>query len=471
MMYLNNLDAVLQEIFTRWDLPGLAVGIVENNEIVYSRGFGVQNVETRSPVTMDSVFSTCSISKCLVASAVIQLAEAKKIDLDAPIVHYLPYFKMDDDRYRQITLRQMLSHTSGIPDMDDEEFAELLAQTDSDDDCAKRYVIDRLSNKKLLADPGQRFNYSDFNFTVLANMIPRVSGMTFEAYMQEHILLPAGMPHSTFLLKDIPPAVEVMPHYRTPELTPLPTHPWHRAAAPASFLHSTIPDMCHWAMTSLKQGGDILSQAGYRLMWTPVTDYGYTRPAIYEDYGLGWTLGHFAGVKTASHGGGGCGWVAFLLLMPEKNRGAVFCCNEFSMGARYQIIQAIANTLTDQMPQAGKVSWMVPINQALVQGNIEAAYTRYYEIKASQMDEYDLDEDDLPILANQYVQAKKPDLAIELLGLNIHAFPEYVDSYIQQARIFMQKGKRAEAEKSLLRALSYEPDNSDACLMLASLRG
>jgi CubicO group peptidase (beta-lactamase class C family) len=337
MLYEKDLDAVLHEIIAGWGIPGMAVGVVENDEIIYANGFGVQSLETQAPVTMDSVFSTCSISKCFVATAVLQLLESRKIELNAPIIQYLPYFRMDDERYAKITIRQMVSHTSGIPDIGDEEFDELLTQTDWDDGCAERFVIGHLSNKKLLANPGERFNYSDFNFNVLADMIAKVSGQIFEAYMQENILIPAGLPHSTYLLKNIPPDLEAMPHFRIPETKAMPVHPYHRAAAPASFLHSTIPDMCHWAMISLKRGSfgekSILSPTSYDKMWTPVADYGYSRPNIYEDYGLGWTLGHFQDVKTVGHGGGGCGWVGFLFLMPEKNRAAAFFCNEFSMGA------------------------------------------------------------------------------------------------------------------------------------------
>ena len=474
MVYEKDLDAVLHEIIARWGIPGMAVGIVENDEIVYASGFGVQNIETQAPVTMETMFSACSISKSFVATAVVQLAESGKIDLDAPIVQHLPYFQMDDERYRQITIRQMLSHRSGMPDMDDDEFNELLTQTDWDDGCAERYVIGRLSSKKLLANPGEKFNYSDFNFNVLAAMIAEVSSQTFEAYMQEHILIPAGMLHSTFILKNIPSNLEAMPHSRTPETKPLPVHPYHRAAAPASFLHSNILDMCHWAVTSLMRGSfggkSILSPTIYDKMWTPVSDYGYSRPSIYEDYGMGWTLGHFQDAKTVGHGGAGCGWVAFLLIMPEKNRAAAFFCNEFSMGARSQILSAVAKTLVDQKPQVSKISWMIPINQALIDGDIQTAYACYDEIKANRTDKYYFDEDDLISLADQLVSAKKLDLAIELLGLNIHVYPKYIESYIKQAKIYIQKGKIAESEKSILKALSIEPNNAIVIGLLDAIR-
>ena len=127
MLHEKDLDVVLQEIMARWDIPGLAVGIVQGDEIVYAKGFGVQSLETQAPVTLDSVFCVQSVSKCFVATAVMQLAERGKLDLDAPLVQYLPYFQMDDERYRQITIRQALSHTSGMPDMDESEYVELVA--------------------------------------------------------------------------------------------------------------------------------------------------------------------------------------------------------------------------------------------------------------------------------------------------------------------------------------------------------
>jgi CubicO group peptidase (beta-lactamase class C family) len=126
MLYEKDLDSVLQEIVARWGIPGLAVGIVQDDEIVYAKGFGVQSLETQTPVTLDSIFCVASVSKAFVATAVVQLAERGKINLDAPIVQYLPYFQLDDERYPQITSRQILSHTSGMPDMDESEYDELV---------------------------------------------------------------------------------------------------------------------------------------------------------------------------------------------------------------------------------------------------------------------------------------------------------------------------------------------------------
>jgi CubicO group peptidase (beta-lactamase class C family) len=162
LLYEKELDSVLQEIMARWDIPGLAVGLVQGNETVYARGFGVQSLETQTPVTLDSIFCTASVSKCFVATAVIQLAERGKIDLDAPLIQYLPYFRMDDERYRQVIIRQILSHTSGMPDMDENEYDDFVSHPEWDDGAAERYVRG-LKDKKLIADSNSKFEKSRKN--------------------------------------------------------------------------------------------------------------------------------------------------------------------------------------------------------------------------------------------------------------------------------------------------------------------
>jgi CubicO group peptidase (beta-lactamase class C family) len=472
MLYEKDLDSVLQEIVARWGIPGLAVGIVQDDEIVYAKGFGVQSLETQTPVTLDSIFCVASVSKAFVATAVVQLAERGTINLDAPLVQYVPYFQLDDERYPQITIRQILSHTSGMPDMDESEYDELVAHPEWDDGAAERYVR-HLSSRKLAAAPGERFLYSNIAYNVLGDMIAKVSGKSFETTMKKHILIPSGMPNSTFLLEDVSRDLLAVPHLRTPEMSVSPLYPYHRADAPASFLHSTILDMCHWGMTGLNrgsyQGQSILSSASYEMMWTPVVEWGYSRPSLYEDMGLGWTLGHYNGTKTVSHGGMGFGWTDFLVILPEKKRAAVILCNEESF-ARSRTVRAVMDTMMEQKPQTNTVSWMVPISQALTEGGIQAAYTRYADIKNSAAQGYYFDEGELVNLSIQLMTAKKLDLAIDVLGLNIHVFPEHVESYIERAKLYRRKGEFAQSEESLLKALSIKPDCTAAAELLEKVR-
>lgn len=470
MQYEKELDSVLQEIVIRWGIAGLGVGIVEGDQIVYARSFGVQSMDTGVPVSARSIFCVASIAKCFVATAVMQLTERGIINLDTPIIEYLPYFKLDDERYVKITARQILSHTSGMPDHDENEYDELVTHPEYDDGSAERYVR-ALGNRKMVAAPGEHFHYSNIAYNVLGHLIARVSGQAFETYMKEHILLPAGMTDSTFLFPEVPLERLAVPHLRTPQMTVNPVYPYHRADAPASFLHATVADMCRWGSTMLNLGSfcgkTLVSPAACEQLWEPVAEWGF--PPLYEHIGLGWTLGHFDGVKTVSHGGMGFGWTDFLTILPEKNRAAVVLCNEES-SARSRTIRAAIHAMLDKEPIVNTVSWMIPINQALIEGGIQAAYTCYAKLKDSDSGEYFFDEYELLILVRQLVSAKKFDLAIDVLGLNIHAYPDYGESYILLATLYRQKGDSIQAEATLLKILEKEPGNATAADLLEKVR-
>jgi CubicO group peptidase (beta-lactamase class C family) len=146
----NPIEDAIGSIMKFFELPGLAVGIVKKGETVYARGFGVKNIATREPVTPSSLFHMASISKTFVCTAIMQLIEKGKISLSASVVTYLPYFKLDDDRYTSITIQQMLSHLSGMPDVESYDWD----QPEYDDGALERYVRS-LNHKKLISAPGK----------------------------------------------------------------------------------------------------------------------------------------------------------------------------------------------------------------------------------------------------------------------------------------------------------------------------
>ena len=381
----------------------------------------------------------------------------------------LHYVGLADERYRQITLRQALSHTSGMPDMDESEYDALVSQPEADEGAAERYVRG-LARRKLIAAPGQRFSYSNIAYNVLGDLIAKVSGQSFEDYMKEHVLGPAGMPASTFFYPEVDQSRLAVPHLRAPGLRVNPLYPYHRADAPASFLHSSLTEMCHWGSASLARGTyagrRFLSAAAYEQMWTPVAPRGY--PPFYEDGGLGWTLGHYAGVKTVSHGGMGFGWADFFILLPEIQRGAVLLCNAES-SARDRLVEEVVRVMLEREPRVGAVSWVVPLSQALQEGGIQAAEACYAQIRARQDEAVYLDPEDLLGLAYQLAAVREIDLAIAVLGLNLRAFPEQVDSRVYLARLWIHKGQRARAEECLRVALALQPGSVSVADLLATL--
>ncbi len=137
----------------------------------------------------------------------MQLVEKGKVDLDAPVVRYLPYFRMADERYRTITIRQMVTHSSGMPDVDDYEWD----KPQYDDGALERYVRS-LSDRTLLFAPGDKFQYSNMAFEILGDVIAKVSGQSFDDYVQDQILTPLRMKDSTLLVRRADPRLLTWGH-------------------------------------------------------------------------------------------------------------------------------------------------------------------------------------------------------------------------------------------------------------------
>ena len=221
------IDAIFIDFVEVQRLTGLQVGIVMGDEVAYAKGFGVRNTDTQEPVTPESLFHMASISKPFVATGIMPAVEEGKIDLDEPVVTYLPYFKLADERYSQITVQQILSHVSGMPDVMGEYGWD---QPEYDDQALERYVRS-LEDREMLFDPGDEFSYSNMAYEVMGDVIAKVSGQTFEEYMQENIFTPLEMENSTFFKPDVPPELATSPHYISGSVSDI--YPYNRDHGPA----------------------------------------------------------------------------------------------------------------------------------------------------------------------------------------------------------------------------------------------
>src|SRR5262245_27879231 len=152
----QTLEPALHELVQRHRLPGLAVGIVRDGQVVYAHGFGEASRGTGRPITPKSIFHMASVSKPFTATAAMQLVEAGKLELDAPLTKVLPYFRLAEEVSRTITVRQVLTHTSGFPDVADYEWD----KPRHDAGAAERYVRS-LASEKMLFAPGKGSSYSN----------------------------------------------------------------------------------------------------------------------------------------------------------------------------------------------------------------------------------------------------------------------------------------------------------------------
>ena len=190
--FKNNVDNYIEKIRTTYEIPGVAVGIVKDGQIYYTKGFGVMNTKTKDPVTENTIFHMASVSKPFVATAIMQLVEAGKVELNKPVVGYIPYFEVTGIKHLKITVQQMLTHTSGMPDVMDYEWG----QPEEPADALMRYTKS-LKDEKLIFAPGEKWQYSNMAFEVLGHLIEKVSGLSFEEYIRKNILDPLGMKQSS----------------------------------------------------------------------------------------------------------------------------------------------------------------------------------------------------------------------------------------------------------------------------------
>jgi CubicO group peptidase (beta-lactamase class C family) len=235
--YEARLEPLISRTMKGENLTGFAIGVIEDNRLVYARGFGVMKLgDSTHPVAPETLFHMASITKPFVATAVMQLVEQGKIDLDAPVTKYVPYFRLMDLRYKDITVRHMLTHTSGMPDVKDHRWN----KPEYDEGALERYVRS-LEDKQLLWPPGQKFRYSNMAFEVLGDLVAKVSGMSFEDYVEASILKPVGMKSSTLLYKKADPAKMAAGHtMRNGVVVPVAHYPYNRAHSPSSNLHSNV---------------------------------------------------------------------------------------------------------------------------------------------------------------------------------------------------------------------------------------
>jgi CubicO group peptidase (beta-lactamase class C family) len=344
----TEIETIAETAVKELQVPGVAVGVIRDRQVVYSRGFGLAEVGTDRAVTSQTVFQLASESKMMVGISIMQLKEQGKLDLDAPVTAYLPYFRLADERYKQITVRQLLSHRAGLPSdmVVTQDATEDYKSPEYDEGSLERHVRS-LTSTPLLSAPGQEMQYSSLGFDILGDVIAKVSGQSFEAYTQDHIFTPLGMQHTTFLLREVPPELLAAPHvmqYPSPVVNSF--FPYSRQHAPAAHLFSNVEDMSRYALAQLNRGqlGEtrILPAAAYEEMWAPQDDANV--PSMWpKKVGLGWFMGSEAGHRLVGHSGADIGFTCSFLLAPDDGLAVIVMANRdyAAEGLAYRVMQRL----------------------------------------------------------------------------------------------------------------------------------
>ena len=340
------IDAFVRQQVQRHGIPGLALALVDGDQIVHLGGYGKADQSGR-PVTPQTPFVLASVSKPITALAIMQLVEAGKVELDAPVQSYLPTFRVADPvAAQQITLRHLLQHTSGIPEQgcQNNRFgAKTLAE-----------FVAALQTIELDAPVGARHFYCSGNYNVLGRIVEVVAGQSFADYIQQQIFTPLDMRHS-FATEPAARQDGLAQGYHWLFGLPVPTdYPYDAPQAPSGFLIASAEDMAHFLIAQLNGGRygstTVLSPQGVAAMHAPGVPIGPERGT----YGLGWSTRAIGGVPTVQHAGDHPNFHTLIFIEPETRRGAVLLVNAQNMlangGAFKEIEAGVARLLAGQEP-------------------------------------------------------------------------------------------------------------------------
>jgi len=263
------------------------------------------------------------------------------LDIRKTVHEYLPYFQMKDERYKNITIEQMLSHTSGMPDCDDYEWE----RPEYDGEALERYVRG-LKDLHLVSEPGEKFKYSNIAYEILGDVISKVSGEAFEDYVFRHILQPLRMSDSTLLLQNTKFETLARPHVKNKEKKVVlsKVFPYNRKHAPSSTMYSNVLDISRWGMANLNggelDGERILQISTHEFMWTPAASI----PGEEQEMGMGWFVANHQGYRLVGHEGCDIGFRSSFGLIPEIKGSAIVLAN-----AHYASTKKIMTAAIDMM--------------------------------------------------------------------------------------------------------------------------
>ncbi|MED4953674.1 serine hydrolase domain-containing protein [Paenibacillus macerans] len=276
----EQIDAFMYESMTKLQIPGASLAIVKGDQVLYQNGYGISG-PGRTPVTAQTPFVIGSVSKSFTALAVMQLADAGKIDLEAPVRQYLPWFRVADEAASaQIRIKHLLHQTSGLSTYDGQ-----VSLTQGGLPIGQH--LRNLKRVKLTEPVGTAYQYSNLNYDILGGIIEAVSGMSYGDYIQQNIYAPLNMTHSYASPNS---AQDLAAGYQPVFGLMLPTKMInHEGTVPSGYLVSSAEDMSKYLIAQINQGRfgktSVVSERSAAIMHAPAVQMWGS-----QYYGMGWSI-------------------------------------------------------------------------------------------------------------------------------------------------------------------------------------
>ncbi|HWO74548.1 MAG TPA: serine hydrolase domain-containing protein [Bacillus sp. (in: firmicutes)] len=358
----QDFESYVEKIMREKHIPGAAVAVSQNGEVIYEKGFGYRNVTTKEPVTPETIFGIASVTKSFTALAIIQLEEEGKLSVHDPVVKYIPEFQLNGIKdMGTIKIYHLLSHTTGLPPMRRRE--ELNRLKDH---------LEYLANEEyeMLGEPGEYFSYCNDTFLLLGEIVERLTGRLHRRYVTEKILNPLQMYRSTFSLEEVAKLENVsVPYMYNRKTKSYEEQPWPTLGnyEVGGGIRSNVLDLLKYGQVYLED-----STKYTRKMWNHLHPI---KSNSYYGYALQVTP-DYSGVTLVEHGGGQPGVSSNFGFIPEKGV-AVSVLTNVSEAPAAELWLAAVNTVLglplDQKRSVEPVYEATPGELQLLKGTYESA--------------------------------------------------------------------------------------------------
>ena len=380
---LADFDAYVENVSKTFDVPGIAVAIVKDGEIVLERGYGVREMGKPEKVDARTLFAIASNTKAFTSASLSILADEGKLSLDDRVVDHLPWFRMSDAYVtNEMRIRDLLVHRSGLS----LGAGDLLYWPGTD--YSTEEVARRLRNVPLTGKFRGQYAYDNILYGVAQLVVEQASGMSYEKFLRTRIFQPLGMDDTRFNSDYLKPGDNVATGHAKADfkdLQPAPRMSWGNVSG-AGGIYSSVHDMSKWMRMQLAGGAytdkdgrtqRLFSEKRQQEMWSIVTPMNIGKPSVpalaaatpnFAGYGEGWNLTDYRGHKLVWHTGGWPGMVSRLTLVPDQKVGVIVLTSQ-EVGAAFN---AVTLRALDAMLGAPATDWTAAYAQAVAKQHGDA---------------------------------------------------------------------------------------------------
>lgn len=416
----KQIDDLVKNTLTTFEVPGISVGIVKDGKVVYAKGHGLRSLQSKLPMNEKTLVGVASNSKGFTAFALAMLVEDGLVKWDDKVRDHLPEFRLQDAYATEnMRIKDLLTHNSGLG----LGAGDLMFFPEGNDFSAQE-IVTNLKHITPTSSLRSEFAYNNNMYIVAGEVIERLSGLSWEEFIEQRIMQPVGMKNSKAAYNRVSNKSNIIAaHTRTEGKVIQIPHDWSETANPAGGIMSNIPDMLTWAQflmnnAQTKNGIQLLPTKQLHQLWqlqtplpvSPKNDYN----THFFGYALGWFVKDVAGYKEVTHTGGLLGTVTQFTLIPELDLGIVVLTNQMNGNA----FKTITNTIKDSYLGYKNRDWLSRYdkqNQDWLAKNDSIKQAVYHQVD----------------LAKENPQIITPK---QIIG-------EYKDNWMGTFKIYQDKGK------------------------------